>query len=60
LVGGLSGPIAGWLTPDLRSRLTPPEGDAVAGSLLVARRRVAVAEGAAKREPAPKFCIPKP
>jgi glucosamine kinase len=60
LVGGLSGPIAAWLTPDLRSRLTPPEGDAVAGALLVARRRVAVAEGAAKREPAPKFRVPKP
>lgn len=59
LVGGLSGPIAAWLTPDLRSRLTPPEGDAVAGALLVARRRVAVAEGAAKREPAPKFRVPK-
>jgi glucosamine kinase len=60
LVGGLSGPIAAWLTPDLRSRLTPPEDDAVAGALLVARRRVAVAEGAAKREPAPKFRVPKP
>jgi glucosamine kinase len=60
LVGGLSGPIAAWLTPDLRSRLTPPEGEAVAGALLVARRRVAVVEGAAKREPAPKFRVPKP
>ena len=60
LVGGLSGPIAAWLTPDLRGRLTPPEGDAVAGALLVARRRVAVVEGAAEREPVPKFRVPNP
>jgi glucosamine kinase len=60
LVGGLSGTIASWLTPDLRSRLTPPQGDAVAGALLVARRRVAVAEGAARSEPIPKFRVPKP
>jgi glucosamine kinase len=60
LVGGLSGAIAAWLTPDLRSRLIPPEGDAIAGALLVARRRVAVAEAAAKSEPAPKIRVPKP
>jgi glucosamine kinase len=58
LVGGLSEAIAAWLTPDLRSRLTPPQGDAVAGALLVARRRVAVA--AAKSEPVPKIRVPKP
>jgi glucosamine kinase len=50
LVGGLSGPIAAWLTSDLRGRLTPPDGDAIAGALLVARRRVAVAEAAAECE----------
>jgi len=60
LVGGLSEAIAAWLTPDLRSRLTPPQGDAVAGALLVARRRVAVTEAAAKSEPVPKFRVPKP
>lgn len=38
LVGGLSDAIAAWLTPDLRGRLKKPDGDAVAGSLLVARR----------------------
>jgi glucosamine kinase len=59
LVGGLSGEITAWLTPDLRSRLTAPEGDAVAGVLLVAKRCVAVAEGAAKSEPAPRFRVPK-
>jgi glucosamine kinase len=37
LVGGLSDAIAAWLTPDLRGRLKKPDGDAVAGSLLVAR-----------------------
>jgi len=46
LVGGLSEAIAGWLTPDLRERLKPPDGDAVAGAMLVARRRFVVAEPA--------------
>jgi glucosamine kinase len=49
LVGGLSEAITGWLTPDLRGRLKPPDGDAVAGALLVARRRFGVAEPAAHR-----------
>jgi glucosamine kinase len=60
LVGGLSEPIAAWLKPELRNRLTPAEGDAVAGALLVAKRRVVLAERAAKSEPVPKFCVPKP
>jgi glucosamine kinase len=50
LVGRLSAPIAAWLTPDLRGRLTPPNGDAVAGALLVVRRRAAVADAASERE----------
>jgi glucosamine kinase len=37
LVGGLADAITAWLTPDLRGRLKKPDGDAVAGSLLVAR-----------------------
>ena len=37
LVGGLSEPMAAWLTPDLRDRLKSPDNDAVAGALLVAR-----------------------
>ena len=44
LVGGLSDAIVPWLTPDLRARLKAPKGDAVAGALLVARRRFDVAE----------------
>jgi glucosamine kinase len=44
LVGGLSDAIAAWLTPDLRGRLKPPGGNAVAGALLVARRRFDVAQ----------------
>jgi glucosamine kinase len=52
LVGGLSRAIAPWLTPDLRDRLKPPDGDAVAGALLVARRRFAVDE-------APTGCQPR-
>ena len=49
LVGGLSEALAGWLTPDLRARLKPPDGDALAGALLVARRRFGVAEPVAER-----------
>jgi len=60
LVGGLSEAIAAWLMPDLRGRLSPPKGDAVAGALLVAKRRVVMAEGAAKSEPAPRFRVPTP
>jgi glucosamine kinase len=46
LVGGLSEAISAWLTPDLRGRLKPPDGDAVAGALLVARRGFAAGEAA--------------
>ena len=56
LVGGLSGAIAPWLTPDLRDRLKPPDADAVAGALLVARRRSAVAH--AERWGTPSFHQP--
>jgi len=37
LVGGIAQAITPWLTPDLRDRLKPPDADAAAGSLLVAR-----------------------
>ena len=49
LVGGLSDAIVPWLTPDLRARLKAPKGDAVAGALLVARRRFDVAEAPVER-----------
>jgi glucosamine kinase len=39
LVGGLAQAIVPWLSPDLRDHLKPPDGDGVAGALLVARRR---------------------
>ena len=39
LVGGLADAITPWLTPDLRARLRPPDADAAAGALLMARRR---------------------
>ena len=57
LVGGLSEAIAPWLTPDLRSRLKRPDADAVAGALLVARRRFVLPMGEAEREPVPKFRV---
>lgn len=40
LAGGLAEAMTPWLTPDLRGRLKPPDGDGVAGALLVARRRL--------------------
>jgi len=37
LLGGLALPLARWLSPDVLQALSPPEGDAVAGALLLAR-----------------------
>ena len=60
LVGGLSGAIAAWLTPDLRDRLKLPDGDGVAGALLVARRRFCVSEVAAERKPVSELRVSNP
>ena len=37
LIGGLAEPIAPWLPPPLRARLTPPLADAADGAILMAR-----------------------
>jgi glucosamine kinase len=60
LVGGLSEAIAAWLAPDLRDRLKPPDGDPVAGALLVARQRFTVGQAASVSEPFPKFRVSNP
>jgi glucosamine kinase len=39
LAGGLAAPMEPWLAPDVQRRLSPVEGDAVAGALLLARRQ---------------------
>jgi len=57
LVGGLSEAITPSLTPALRSRLKQPDADAVAGALLVARRRLVLPREEAHREPVPKFRV---
>jgi glucosamine kinase len=57
LVGGLSDAIAAWLTPDLRGRLKPPDADAIAGALMVARRRFALPGRQAEGEPVPEFRV---
>jgi glucosamine kinase len=44
LVGGLADAMMPWLTPDLRGRLRPPDADAAAGALLVARGRFDLAK----------------
>ena len=46
LLGGLASRLVQWLSPDALPFLSPPEGDAVAGALLLARR-----EGSAATEP---------
>jgi glucosamine kinase len=46
LLGGLASRLVQWLSPDVRHFLSPPEGDAVAGAVLLARR-----EGRAATEP---------
>jgi glucosamine kinase len=53
----LSGAIATWLTPDLRNRLKQPDADAVAGALLIARRRFVLPKGKTDRERVPKFRV---
>jgi glucosamine kinase len=49
LLGGLASRLVRWLSPDVLQFLCPPEGDAVAGALLLARR-----EGRAPTEPRPE------
>jgi N-acetylglucosamine kinase-like BadF-type ATPase len=46
LLGGLASRLVQWLSPDVLQFLSPPEGDAVAGAPLLARR-----EGRARAEP---------
>jgi glucosamine kinase len=43
LVGGLAVPMEPWLSPDVRRHLSPAEGDALAGALLLARQQRPVA-----------------
>lgn len=38
LLGGLSGPLEPWLSPDVRRRLKPADGDAVNGAIILAKR----------------------
>jgi glucosamine kinase len=50
LLGGLASRLVQWLSPDVRHFLSPPEGDAVAGALLLARREGRAPAGAAPGE----------
>jgi len=43
LLGGLALPFMRWLSPDVLQALSPPEGDAVAGALLLARGAMTLA-----------------
>lgn len=38
LLGGLASPLEPWLSPDVRRRLKPADGDAVSGTIILARR----------------------
>ena len=38
LIGGLACAIEAWLTPDVRRCLSPPEGDAISGAIILARQ----------------------
>jgi len=38
LLGGLASRLLQWLSPDIQQYLSPPQGDAVAGALILARR----------------------
>jgi glucosamine kinase len=50
LLGGLAPRLVQWLSPGVRHFLSPPEGDAVAGALLLARREGRAPAGAAPGE----------
>ena len=41
LLGGLASPLEPWLAPDVRRRLKPADGDAVAGAIILAKRLAA-------------------
>lgn len=41
LLGGLASPLEPWLSPDVRRRLKPADGDAVSGAIILARRTAA-------------------
>ena len=43
LIGGLASSMEPWLAPDVQRRLSPVEGDAIAGALYLARRRAVMA-----------------
>jgi glucosamine kinase len=38
LLGGLSSPLEPWLSPDVRRRLKPADGDAVSGAIILAKK----------------------
>ncbi len=38
LIGGLANAIEAWLTPDVRRCLSPPEGDAISGAIILAHQ----------------------
>lgn len=41
LLGGLSSPLEPWLSPDVRRRLKPADGDAVSGAIILAKKSLA-------------------
>jgi glucosamine kinase len=44
LLGGLASRLLRWLSPDIQQFLSPPQGDAVVGALILARRAGAATE----------------
>ncbi|TPK22576.1 N-acetylglucosamine kinase [Mesorhizobium sp. B2-5-9] len=40
LLGGLASPLEPWLSPDVRRRLKPADGDAASGAIILAKRSV--------------------
>lgn len=44
LLGGLASPLEPWLSPDVRRRLKPADGDAVSGAIILAKRSLCVGQ----------------
>jgi glucosamine kinase len=50
LLGGLASRLVHWLSPDVLHFLSPPQGDAVAGALILARRTTEATEPRRQRK----------
>ena len=56
LLGGLASRMIQWLSPEVAHLLSPPEADAVAGALLLARRKESVPIDSSEQRKGAQIC----